>query len=557
MKLSSIHVKSLAINASNISTTTINGQEHYVIRGAVPIVDDIVMNGGLYPAEEINNSYQTMEGKLMPLPHPMVDGKYVSANDPRAINSYHVGAWAQNVSKSGDQVVMDVYINKAVAETKPDGKRLINRLDEMIAGTNTDPIHLSTGLLTNKERKSGESKQKKYSWIARNMQFDHIAILLDEPGAGTPEEGVGMFVNADGQEGEVETASLVDAANSLKDGLLNKVKFFLTHNSDASFDEIYQMLREAIRAPSGSDVYRYVVTVWPDKFIFEEGNKLFQQKYLIDDSTVTLVGDPVEVVRKPTEYEVKTNGETNPMKEKMIAALNAAGVKTEGLTDDQVWDAYNQQVQKKADKEKGEDVLSIINAIERGFDDIEHRISNMDKEHSKYIRATVTRMNYMLNGESDTRGLMIQLLKTIGDSKDSEEKIEKVGQSMNLSHFEVLSEKSLYKKRKRRDFASQVEEEKQQEELSREDVLRLNKIHTRYQQAEIEDFIESYMKDDHMEVKDIDIRDEESFEKLILAYDYSTRRNSKYKVIERDDKLIDNGSYRYPALTFVRRKAKS
>ncbi|EPK6019526.1 DUF2213 domain-containing protein [Citrobacter freundii] len=347
MKLSSIHVKSLAINASNISTTTINGQEHYVIRGAVPIVDDIVMNGGLYPAEEINNSYQTMEGKLMPLPHPMVDGKYVSANDPRAINTYHVGAWAQNVSKSGDQVVMDVYINKAVAETKPDGKRLINRLDEMIAGTNTDPIHLSTGLLTNKEKKAGESKGKKHSWIARNMRFDHIAILLDEPGAGTPEEGVGMFVNADGQEGEVETASLIDAANSLKDGLLNKVKFFLTHNSDASFDEIYQMLREAIRAPSGSDVYRYVVTVWPDKFIYEEGNKLFQQKYLIDDNAVALVGEPLEVVRKPTEYEVKTNGETNPMKEKMIAALNAAGVKTEGLTDDQVWDAYNQQMKKK------------------------------------------------------------------------------------------------------------------------------------------------------------------------------------------------------------------
>ncbi|MEG5932258.1 DUF2213 domain-containing protein [Enterobacter hormaechei subsp. steigerwaltii] len=347
MKLSSIHVKSLAINASNISTTTINGQEHYVIRGAVPIVDDIVMNGGLYPAEEINNSYQTMEGKLMPLPHPMVDGKYVSANDPRAINTYHVGAWAQNVSKSGDQVVMDVYINKAVAETKPDGKRLINRLDEMIAGTNTDPIHLSTGLLTNKEKKTGESKGKKHSWIARNMKFDHIAILLDEPGAGTPEEGVGLFVNADGQEGEVETASLIDAANSLKDGLLNKVKFFLTHNSEASFDEIYQMLREAIRAPSGSDVYRYVVTVWPDKFIYEEGNKLFQQKYLIDDNAVALVGEPLEVVRKPTEYEVKTNGEENPMKEKMIAALNAAGVTTEGLTDDQVWDAYNQQMQKK------------------------------------------------------------------------------------------------------------------------------------------------------------------------------------------------------------------
>lgn len=347
MKLSSIHVRSLAINASNISTTTINGQEHYVIRGAVPIVDDIVMNGGLYPAEEINSSYLTMERKLMPIGHPMVNGKYVSANDPQAVNDYYAGAWAQNVSKANDKVVMDVYVNKAVADTKPDGKRLIQRLDDMISGNNADPIHVSTGLLLNKEQKAGESKGKKHSWVAHNMQFDHIAILLDEPGAGTPEEGVGMFVNADGQEGEVETASLIDAANSLKDGLLNKVKFFLTHNSDASFDEIYQMLREAIRAPSGSDVYRYVVTVWPDKFIYEEGSKLFQQKYLIYDNAVTLVGEPIEVVRKPTEYEVKTNGETNPMKEKMIAALNAAGVKTEGLTDDQVWDAYNQQMQKK------------------------------------------------------------------------------------------------------------------------------------------------------------------------------------------------------------------
>lgn len=350
MKLSSIHVKSLAINASNISTKTIDGQEHYVIRGAVPIVDDIVMNGGLYPAEEINNSYQTMERKLMPLGHPMVNGKYVSANDPRAINKFYAGAWAQNVGKSGDQVVMDVYINKAVAETKPDGKRLINRLDEMIAGTNVDPIHLSTGLLTNKEKKSGESKGKKHAWIARNMQFDHIAILLDEPGAGTPEEGVGMFVNADGQEGEVETASLIDAANSMKDGWWNKVKFFISNASEMSFDDIYQALRMSIK--QNDKKWRYVISVWPDHFVYEEDGdnskpKLFDQKYLITDKVVTLVGDPVEVVRKPTEYEVKTNGETNPMKDKMIAALNAAGVKTEGLTDDQVWDAYNQQAKKK------------------------------------------------------------------------------------------------------------------------------------------------------------------------------------------------------------------
>ncbi len=361
MKLSSIHVKSLAINASNISTTTINGQEHYVIRGAVPIVDDIVMNGGLYPAEEINNSYKTMERKLMPIGHPMVNGKYVSANDPQAVNDYYAGAWAQNVSKANDKVVMDVYVNKAVADTKPDGKRLIQRLVDMISGNNADPIHVSTGLVLNKEQKAGESKQKKYSWVAHNMQFDHIAILLDEPGAGTPDEGVGMFVNADGQEADVEATSLIDAANSMKDGLLNKVKFFFAHNSDASFDEIYQMLREAIRAPSGSDVYRYVVTVWPDKFIYEEGSKLFQQKYLIDDSEVTLVGEPVEVVRKPTEYEIKTNGENDPMKELIINALQAAGKPTEGKSDAELMDAYNQMKAEEATaKKKGDEEIDPV-----------------------------------------------------------------------------------------------------------------------------------------------------------------------------------------------------
>lgn len=32
------------------------------------------------------------------------------------------------------------------------------------------------------------------------------------------------------------------------------------------------------------------------------------------------------------------------------------------------------------------------------------RISNMDKEHSKYVRATVTRLNYLLSGESEHEG---------------------------------------------------------------------------------------------------------------------------------------------------------
>ena len=57
-----------------------------------------------------------------------------------------------------------------------------------------------------------------------------------------------------------------------------------------------------------------------------------------------------------------------------------------------------------------------------------------------------------------------------------------------------------------------------------------------------------------MDASKIQVKDEESFEKLILAYDLSTRRNSKYMVIEEEPEMIEQGGYRYPGLKFVRRR---
>ena len=223
----------------------------------------------------------------------------------------------------------------------------------------------------------------------------------------------------------------------------------------------------------------------------------------------------------------------------------------------------------KAMGDTKDDVVDLLDMIERGFDDIEHRISNMDKEHTKYVRATVTRLNYLLSGETDTKGLVVQLLNQMsaavteeqntqvenrGNGYSYEEMLQLTGERMNMSLLEILSEKSLYKRRKpREDFISQMAEDETIEDLNREDVLKLNRILQRYSKQEIEAFIEEHMKDDVMDVEKLKIADEESFEKLILAYDYNTRRNSKYIVLEEDTPQIENGCYKYPALKFVRR----
>ena len=56
-----------------------------------------------------------------------------------------------------------------------------------------------------------------------------------------------------------------------------------------------------------------------------------------------------------------------------------------------------------------------LDQLERGFDDIEHRIANMDKEHTRYVRATVTRLNYLLNQEDNMKGLVVQLLNHLSE----------------------------------------------------------------------------------------------------------------------------------------------
>lgn len=261
MKRNRVNVLTVVNSASNITTETIDGKPHIVVRGITPVVDDIVMNRKLYPAAEIEKAYNTLERNPMPLGHPKVDGKHVSARDVRAVNEYHVGAWLQNVSHEGGKVTGDMYVNRQYAESSEKGKRLINRLDEMLAGTNSEPIHISTGLLYSGIAANGESKGKKYNEIATNMMFDHVAVLLDEPGAGTPAEGVGIFVNAEGDELEIEVVNLADAdvpdpQDASFKTFFNQLKAFFSANSDSTqkeTDPMKELIVNALKA-NGKEV---------------------------------------------------------------------------------------------------------------------------------------------------------------------------------------------------------------------------------------------------------------------------------------------------------------
>lgn len=329
-----VHILS-AVNAANVSKSG----SVYTIRDVCGATDNIVMNGRLYPADQLAAGAPTLEGKPAPAGHPKnAAGQHISALNGEALASAWIGSYAKNARHADGRTLVDVVVNEAQAKAHPDGAQLIERLDAAIAGTNAEPIHVSTGLMLEEIKANGESLGKKYSRIATNLRYDHLAILLNEPGAGTPEQGVGMFLNHAGEPEEVETVEVNAAPEDKRyTGLAGWIRKLLG-NSDMSFDQI----SEGLRALLPKDAYPR--EVFPRYFVWADyaSDKLYRQDYAISsEGSVALSGQAIEVTRK-VEYEPITNSErVDPVKEQILAALNAAGITVAGLDESQLLTTYN------------------------------------------------------------------------------------------------------------------------------------------------------------------------------------------------------------------------
>ena len=416
-----VHLLS-AVNAGAIS----KAGSTYTIRDVCGAVDEIVMNGMLYPGDQLAAAAAGLNGKPAPAGHPKDSGgRFISAVNGEALLSNYIGSVCTNARHEGGRTLVDIVVNEKQAKASDAGAQLIERLDAALAGTNTEPIHVSTGLFCEVVNASGESGGKKYSRIATKIDYDHLAILLNERGAGTPEDGVGMFLNAAGEEEPVEAVvvnadttkpDVGKASKSLRDaielherhmdgsepttgddgdksqkklmrmmkaalaalggsskggmGAMNAAAFPEDHRSsgwrawlqrvlgnssaDISFDQItsglYALMQDGCWIREVFDRY----CVWTDK-----GGRMWKQDYSVSSSgSVAFSSEPVEVTRR-VEYEEVTNHGRNSdtMKPQILAALNAAGIKTDGLSDDDLLAAYNSLIRRPV-----EDQLTAANS---------------------------------------------------------------------------------------------------------------------------------------------------------------------------------------------------
>lgn len=277
--------QTLHVNASGKVTGEIkrvmhNGREHFVIP-SFTLPDNIIMNGGMYPAEEIAKSFKSLEGTLAPVGHPVVNGKPIIATRPEAINAHYVGVWNHKVvrDESSKRVYIEKWVDIEFASKFEQGQRL---LDAINAGL---PLHTSTGLHC--EREQAAPGTAGYTWIARNMRFDHDAILFDEPGAATPESGVGLMVNS---------ADLVVNAH---------LPALETNQAlENSYGEKKERLQAALREVYGTASDSPWVEDFSDSAVIFYMGGYKMVSYELDGPAVVL-GDTVTEMRSRTEFVAK------------------------------------------------------------------------------------------------------------------------------------------------------------------------------------------------------------------------------------------------------------
>ena len=156
---------------------------------SVPVVAIVegVLNDFYVPSDEFGKFVNSWEGIPVPVDHPQVNGMHVSANLPDILSSRNIGRF-HNVDIVDNKLKGEMWIFVEDAKKKGFGE-IINRLEK------GEKIEVSTAYFADTEPTRGNHNGVEYSGIHRNLRPDHLAILPDDIGACSVEQGCGTFQN--------------------------------------------------------------------------------------------------------------------------------------------------------------------------------------------------------------------------------------------------------------------------------------------------------------------------------------------------------------------------
>lgn len=175
---------------SAIRTDILSGKEYLVVP-VIAIVEG-VLNGEYVPAEELSYSAQAWSGRPITIGHPERNGRLVSAGARDMIEQFCAG-YLLNTYFDNNRIKGEMWVDAS--------SRAVQNENGNLAQALRSGVEVSTAYFRTLDNRPGEFGGVEYYGIARKLLPDHLAILLNEQGACSWQDGCGApRVNKEGDK---------------------------------------------------------------------------------------------------------------------------------------------------------------------------------------------------------------------------------------------------------------------------------------------------------------------------------------------------------------------
>lgn len=321
---------------SNISSAprhdTMEGRDYIVIPAIIMVEGVLPGSEGpiLYNNQQMEAYHWAWNYKPIVVYHPMDDKEetFISASsDPSTVTEYKVGVLMNTEFVPGDEFEDGLARLKSECWVEAERAQLVdNRVWEAIE--KGQMLELSTGLNFDMLKEPGSWRGTDYHSVAVNWVPDHLAILPDQVGACSRDDGCGFLRVNTAAGGKVPSIVLKGLCVNHKRRELSR-KWGVKVN-EMSFDQIITMLWDALNEKFGKKGHMwdgYIEEVFADRVIYHLDGEFFAIDYTAQDGKVTLEKKSVPVKRtvefKPVanKSELETSKGEKMDKKELVASL--------------------------------------------------------------------------------------------------------------------------------------------------------------------------------------------------------------------------------------------
>lgn len=316
---------------------TLNGVNYLVVPLVMMVEGVHVGSGGpiFYSADVLSENAESWNSRPVPLYHPQEGDQFISASaSPQIHAEWNVGT-VFNARFEDGALRAEAWINIELLRQKDNS--VLTRLQ------NGEAMDVSIGVMSDIQSSSGVWNNESYSMVAYNLRPDHVALLPDQRGACSWDDGCGVRVNqAVTKERVMNKSEFLEYA--IKHGLI-------ANNLSDGYMQIRSGLQDCL---DKMDVYsdnmgeykvHYVLDFDDQSVVYRLSrsgtSKVYQAPYSEKDGVYSVqMNDSVEVVpvtkTSYKELNVNAEGQEDTMKkevtvnqeitkEQALQALKASG----------------------------------------------------------------------------------------------------------------------------------------------------------------------------------------------------------------------------------------